>query len=128
MASSGIGFERAICSLVVTAAVLLSGSVGAQQVAALRQAGVTRLSVGVQSLNDDRLAVLGRAHNAQEALQSCFDFRRRDTERADEVQLGDRAPVDRRKNCVVWPRQSLVLSPSSFVLVHAILRWALSQW
>lgn len=31
------------------------------------RAGVTRLSVGVQSLNDEELALLGRAHNADEA-------------------------------------------------------------
>ncbi|MBT0570896.1 oxygen-independent coproporphyrinogen III oxidase-like protein [Curvibacter sp. CHRR-16] len=35
---------------------------------AFRQAGVTRLSVGVQSFNDDFLRVLGRVHNKAQAL------------------------------------------------------------
>jgi oxygen-independent coproporphyrinogen-3 oxidase len=34
---------------------------------AFRQAGVTRLSVGVQSFNDQHLAALGRVHNAEQA-------------------------------------------------------------
>ncbi|MCU0934167.1 MAG: radical SAM protein, partial [Thiobacillaceae bacterium] len=33
-----------------------------------RQAGVTRLSLGVQSFDDDRLAALGRIHGGGEAL------------------------------------------------------------
>ena len=35
---------------------------------AFRQAGVTRLSVGVQSFNDDHLQALGRVHNRAQAL------------------------------------------------------------
>lgn len=35
-----------------------------------RRAGVNRLSIGVQSLNDDRLRFLGRLHDAQGALQA----------------------------------------------------------
>ena len=35
---------------------------------AYRQAGVTRLSIGVQSFNDDHLAALGRVHNRAQAL------------------------------------------------------------
>jgi oxygen-independent coproporphyrinogen-3 oxidase len=35
---------------------------------AYRQAGVTRLSLGVQSFDDDRLAALGRIHGGNEAL------------------------------------------------------------
>jgi len=33
-------------------------------------AGVTRLSVGVQSLNDEELVTLGRAHNSAEAIEA----------------------------------------------------------
>ena len=46
---------------------------------AYRAAGVTRLSVGVQSFNDDHLKALGRVHNgaqaraALEEAASCFD-------------------------------------------------------
>ena len=35
---------------------------------AFRQAGVTRLSIGVQSFNDDHLQALGRVHNRAQAL------------------------------------------------------------
>jgi oxygen-independent coproporphyrinogen-3 oxidase len=38
--------------------------------AAYRDAGVNRLSLGVQSLNDDQLQRLGRVHGAAEALQA----------------------------------------------------------
>ena len=37
---------------------------------AFRQAGVNRLSLGVQSFDDQQLAFLGRAHNAREARQA----------------------------------------------------------
>ena len=39
-----------------------------QQLAALRAAGITRLSMGVQSLDDAALKFLGRTHNAQTAI------------------------------------------------------------
>jgi oxygen-independent coproporphyrinogen-3 oxidase len=35
---------------------------------AFRQAGITRLSVGVQSFNDQHLAALGRVHNSAQAM------------------------------------------------------------
>jgi putative oxygen-independent coproporphyrinogen III oxidase len=46
---------------------------------AFRQAGVNRLSIGVQSFDDAKLKALGRVHNGQQAMaaieeaQSCFD-------------------------------------------------------
>ncbi|MDE2402142.1 MAG: oxygen-independent coproporphyrinogen III oxidase-like protein [Burkholderiales bacterium] len=46
---------------------------------AFRQAGVNRLSIGVQSFDDAKLAALGRVHNRAQAIaaveeaQSCFD-------------------------------------------------------
>jgi oxygen-independent coproporphyrinogen-3 oxidase len=46
------------------------GSVSARKAALLRKLGVTRVSVGVQSWDDDLLKVLGREHNAQQAEQS----------------------------------------------------------
>jgi len=39
-----------------------------QALGSFRAAGVTRLSVGVQALNDGQLAALGRRHSAREAL------------------------------------------------------------
>jgi len=43
------------------------GTVDAARFAAFRDAGVNRLSLGVQSLNDEQLAFLGRKHSAEEA-------------------------------------------------------------
>ena len=37
---------------------------------AFRQAGVTRLSIGVQSFNDDHLKALGRVHDSAQALEA----------------------------------------------------------
>ena len=43
------------------------GSVSARKAALLRELGVTRISLGVQSWDDDLLKVLGREHNAAQA-------------------------------------------------------------
>ena len=45
-------------------------SVEAGRFAAYRQAGVNRVSVGVQALNDDALRLLGRMHSAEEAVRA----------------------------------------------------------
>lgn len=45
--------------------------------AALRTAGVTRVSLGVQSLNDAELGALGRLHSAQEAIDAVAIARER---------------------------------------------------
>ena len=46
------------------------------QVSSLRQAGVNRLSIGVQSLDDALLSFLGRRHSAQEAVSAYRKARR----------------------------------------------------
>jgi oxygen-independent coproporphyrinogen-3 oxidase len=46
------------------------GSVSARKAALLRKSGVTRISLGVQSWNDELLKLLGREHNSQQAEQS----------------------------------------------------------
>jgi len=46
------------------------GSVSARKAAVLRKFGVNRISLGVQSWDDDLLKLLGREHNAQQAEQS----------------------------------------------------------
>ena len=51
------------------------GSVEAGRFAAYRAAGVTRVSMGIQALNDADLKRLGRIHSAQEAL-AAFDIAR----------------------------------------------------
>jgi oxygen-independent coproporphyrinogen-3 oxidase len=51
------------------------GSVSARKAALLRQFGVTRVSLGIQSWDDELLKLLGREHNSQQAEQS-FDVLR----------------------------------------------------
>ena len=46
------------------------GSVSALKAALLKASGVTRISLGVQSWNDDSLTLLGREHNAAQAEAS----------------------------------------------------------
>jgi oxygen-independent coproporphyrinogen III oxidase len=46
------------------------GSVSARKAALLRKLGVTRVSLGVQSWDDELLKVLGREHNSHQAEQS----------------------------------------------------------
>ncbi len=46
------------------------GTVDGDYLRDVRLAGVNRLSLGVQSLDDDELAMLGRLHNASEARQA----------------------------------------------------------
>lgn len=45
-------------------------SVETKKFKSYRQAGVNRLSLGVQALDDESLSMLGRVHNAQEAFQA----------------------------------------------------------
>ena len=46
------------------------GSSEAQRFAAFRNAGVNRLSIGVQSFNDHHLGELGRVHSAEQAMSA----------------------------------------------------------
>jgi oxygen-independent coproporphyrinogen-3 oxidase len=46
------------------------GSAEQEKFAAYRQAGVNRLSIGIQSLNDSHLNSLGRIHNARQAMHA----------------------------------------------------------
>jgi oxygen-independent coproporphyrinogen-3 oxidase len=52
------------------------GSVSPKKAALLQKLGITRISLGVQSWNDDLLKLLGREHNAEQARQSFEVFRR----------------------------------------------------
>lgn len=44
--------------------------IDAERIAAWKDAGITRISLGVQSFRDDRLRWMGRAHDATQALKS----------------------------------------------------------
>jgi len=52
------------------------GTVGREQLAALCQAGINRLSLGFQSLQAGELTLLGRIHDTQTALGAFHDARR----------------------------------------------------
>ena len=51
------------------------GTVDSEKLQMLRTVGVTRLSLGVQSLHDEELALLGRIHTATEAVASYWQAR-----------------------------------------------------
>ncbi|MBQ8002537.1 MAG: radical SAM family heme chaperone HemW, partial [Clostridia bacterium] len=48
------------------------GTVTAELLRKMKKAGVNRLSIGVQSFNDDELKALGRIHNAKEAAEAFY--------------------------------------------------------
>ena len=51
------------------------GSADAEKFAAFRQAGINRLSLGIQSFDDEALRLLGRTHSARQA-QAAFEMAR----------------------------------------------------
>lgn len=51
------------------------GTIDRAKLSALQDAGVNRLSVGVQSFNDKDLQVLGRAHRSDKSTQAVYDAR-----------------------------------------------------
>ncbi len=51
------------------------GTLSAEKLHGYRQAGINRLSLGVQTLNDDYLRLLGRAHSAAEAREAVVSAR-----------------------------------------------------
>lgn len=51
------------------------GTVGREKLLAFREAGINRLSVGVQSFRDEELKLLGRIHTAEEVRQCVLDAR-----------------------------------------------------
>ena len=51
------------------------GTLDPEKLAGYRQAGINRLSIGLQSLDDNRLRQLGRLHDAATGLQALHDAR-----------------------------------------------------
>lgn len=51
------------------------GDLNREKLRAIKQAGVNRLSIGIQSLDDDLLTLIGRRHSADEARQVIHDAR-----------------------------------------------------
>jgi oxygen-independent coproporphyrinogen-3 oxidase len=52
------------------------GTMGTDTTDMLSDAGINRISIGVQSLDNDELKLLGRIHSSQEALKAVADARR----------------------------------------------------
>lgn len=61
---------RRVCSPVEFTCEANPESFGADLACTLRRAGVTRISLGVQSLQDGELAAIGRIHSAEQALEA----------------------------------------------------------
>lgn len=51
-------------------------SIDRQGIEALRRLGINRISIGLQSANDEELSALGRAHNYADFKQTFFDARK----------------------------------------------------
>lgn len=51
------------------------GTVDREKLLAIHSSGINRLSIGVQSFNDDELDCLGRLHSAEEAVQTVYQAR-----------------------------------------------------
>ncbi len=45
----------------------------AERLEMLRESGINRLSIGIQSMNDDELKILGRTHTAERAAKAVYD-------------------------------------------------------
>lgn len=73
---TGIRHALDLSGLVEWAMEANPGSVSARKAMLLRERGITRISLGVQSWDDDLLKLLGREHNAKQAEESFQIFRR----------------------------------------------------
>lgn len=70
---------RSICLLADDAEVTMEvnpGTVDFESLVRYRKAGINRLSIGVQSFNDEELEFLGRIHSAEDAERCFYDARR----------------------------------------------------
>ena len=69
-----IGKIRALSKLEPAAEITLEanpGTVEQTRFTEYRSAGINRLSIGIQSFNDEHLKTLGRIHGASEAIEAC---------------------------------------------------------
>lgn len=73
-----LGSVRALTKLEPRAEITMEANPGTfeqQRFKEYRQNGVNRLSIGVQSFNDQHLTTLGRIHGAEEAVSACHTAR-----------------------------------------------------
>jgi oxygen-independent coproporphyrinogen-3 oxidase len=89
------------------------GTVDHARLAAFRSAGINRLSLGVQSFDDNFLECLGRLHNADQAVKAFEEARKAGFENIG-IDLMYALPS---QNIIQWQtdlRQALTLSPEHF--------------
>ena len=86
---------------------------------AFRDAGVTRLSIGVQSFDDDKLRALGRVHDRAQAIAAIEEARAAfDTFNLD---LMYALPEQTLEQCIVDVGQALTFDPPHLSLYHLTL-------
>ncbi len=86
---------------------------------AFRGAGVTRLSIGVQSFDDDKLAALGRVHDSRQALAAIDEAR--DAFDTFNIDLMYALPRQSVEQCVADLDIALALQPPHLSLYHLTL-------
>lgn len=95
------------------------GTFERERFAAFRAAGVTRLSIGVQSFDDAQLAALGRVHDRAQAIAAIHEAQRAfDTFNIDLMYALPRQGVD---DCVSDLRQALAFEPPHLSVYHLTL-------
>lgn len=85
------------------------GSSDAERFAVLAEHGVNRLSIGVQSLDDGRLAALGRGHTAAEAERVVEEARRHFPRVSADLIVGvpGQGPAAATADCALYERHGL---------------------
>ena len=95
------------------------GTFERERFAAFRAAGVTRLSIGVQSFDDTQLAALGRVHDRAQAIAAIHEAQRAfDTFNIDLMYALPSQGVD---DCVSDLRQALAFEPPHLSVYHLTL-------
>jgi putative oxygen-independent coproporphyrinogen III oxidase len=95
------------------------GTFERERFAAFRGAGVTRLSIGVQSFSDDKLVALGRVHDRAQALAAVQEAQRAfDTFNLD---LMYALPRQTEQECVADLQQALAFEPPHLSVYHLTL-------
>ncbi|MGC6341981.1 radical SAM family heme chaperone HemW [Bisgaard Taxon 45] len=86
------------------------GTAEAERFKGYVQAGVTRISMGIQSFNDDKLARLGRIHNAQQA-KSAVGFAKVSGLKSFNLDLMHGLPNQTREEALADLQQAIALDP-----------------
>ena len=104
---------RALLNLSVSAEVTLESNPGSADIShfrAYRESGVNRLSIGVQSFNDEHLRLLGRVHDSSLALQA-FEAARLAGFDNINLDLMYGLPAQSRQQALADLQQAIVLGP-----------------